>query len=152
MGLLQLKGLAVAERTRSLGVARMVAFAEGNLWALVYVVPPGLVVGHILDVANIRRIGPKSHALADVDALPACPAYVAVIVCAMAFVIGTDAAAPRTAVAASMSVHTTAGNSKHAEGGILATANTSAVALAFSPYLATGLSAYGGTGAGRPHR
>ena len=54
----------------------------------------------------------------------------------MVFVVGTDAAAPRTAVAASMSVHTTAGDSKHAEGGILSTANTSAVALAFSPYLA----------------
>ena len=149
---MQLKGLAVAERTRSLGVARMVAHVKGNLWALVYVVPPGEVVGHILDATNIWRIGPEPHARANVDALPAGPAYVAVIVCAMVFVIGTDAAAPRTAVAASMSVHTTAGNSKHAEGGILATANTSAVALAFSPYLATGLSAYGGTGAGRPHR
>ena len=149
---MQLKGLAVAERTRSLVVSRMVTFAEGNLWALVYVVPPGLVVGHILDVSNIWRVGPEPHARANVDALPACPAYVAVIVCAMAFVIGTDAAAPRTAVAASMSVHTTAGDSKYAEGGILASADASAIALAFSPYLATGLSAYGGTGAGRPHR
>jgi len=149
---LQLKGLAVAERTRSLGVARMVAHVKGNLWALVYVVPPGEVVGHSLNRTNIWRVSPEPHALGDVDALPAGPAYVAVIVCAMVFVVGTDAAAPGAAVAASMSVHTTAGDSKHAEGGILATANTSAVALAFSPYLATGLSAYGGTGAGRPHR
>ena len=125
-----MKGLAVAERASRLGVSRVVALAEGYLRALVYEVPPMHIDGHILDVANIRRIGPKSHARANVDALPACPAYVAVIVCAMVFVVGTDAAAPRAAVAASMSVHATAGNSKYAEGGILASADASAVALA----------------------
>ena len=105
----------------------MVAHSESHLWALVYVVPPTLIVGHILDVANIWRVGPKSHALADVDALPACPAYLAAIL--MFRVVGTDAAAPRTAVAAGMSVHTTAGDSKHAEGGILTSADANAVAL-----------------------
>ena len=109
MGLSQLNGLAVAERTRSLGVARMVAHVEGGLRALVYVVPPGEVVGHSLHVGAIKwRVSPEPHALADVDTLPAGPAYVAVIVCAMVFVVGTDAAASRTAVAASLSFHITA--------------------------------------------
>lgn len=49
-GLLQLNGLAVAERARSLGVAGMVTLAEGNLRTSMNEVPPTEVVGHILDV------------------------------------------------------------------------------------------------------
>ena len=126
-----MKGLAVAERASRLGVSRVVALAEGYLRALVYEVPPMHIVGHSLDVANIRRVCPEPHALADVDAFPSGPAYVAAIrIRRVLRVIGTDAAAPRAAAAASMGVHATAGNPKHAEGGILASADASAVALA----------------------
>ena len=112
----------------------VVALAESNLRTLVYEVPPVFGVVHILDVSNIWRVGPEPHARTDVDALPSCPAYVAAIL--MFRVVGTDATAPRAAVAASMSVYTTAENPEHAEGGILASTDASAVALAFSPYLA----------------
>ena len=46
----QLKGRTVAERARSLGVAGMVALAEGYLRTSMNEVPPTEVVGHILDV------------------------------------------------------------------------------------------------------
>ena len=96
----------------------VVAFSEGNLRTLVNEVPPVLGIVHVLDDADTWRVGPESHARADVYALPAGPAYMASVL--MFRVVGTDAAAPRAAVAASMSVHTTARNPKHAEGGILA--------------------------------
>ena len=95
------------------------------------------VDGHILSMAYICRVGGEPHALGDIDAIISVPARVTYRAGAMTFMVGTEGAAPRTAVAPSTSFHATAANRDQAAGSFLAGSDASAIALALGKDITT---------------